>query len=239
MIGIYLIRNKVNNKVYIGQSKNVERRWKEHKSRLDNEHFECGSIFHKALKKYGVENFSFEIIEECDAEVLNEREIYWISVFNSNNPQFGYNLTKGGYFSKPLSLTTENCLEIQQLLRDTKLSQQEIANKFNVSQRLISYINDGTLWVDSKMEYPIRKKKEEKFFCDCGKEIIKGSTHCPKCASLLMRKVERPTKEMLLELIYTYPFSEIGRMYDVSPTTIRRWCKDYGIPHTKKEINVS
>lgn len=103
--GIYKIQNIENNKIYIGQSIDIAQRWREHRSdaliNRDN------SILHKAIKKYGEFNFSYEIIEECSKEKLNEREIYWIQYYNSMIPN-GYNQTSGGYsgqgelFRKPV-----------------------------------------------------------------------------------------------------------------------------------------
>lgn len=87
--GIYKITNILNQKVYIGQSKNIENRWKAHKCSKDN------SIIHLAFKKYGLSNFIFEVIEECPVELLNEKEIYWINIYNSLAP-FGYNMVPGG-----------------------------------------------------------------------------------------------------------------------------------------------
>jgi group I intron endonuclease len=60
MTGIYKITNKINGKVYIGQSINIERRWKEHISDKRK-----NSLIHLAIEKYGEKNFNFEIIEEC------------------------------------------------------------------------------------------------------------------------------------------------------------------------------
>lgn len=88
MIGIYKITNKLNNKVYIGQSNNIQRRFEEHKYQEKN------SAIHNAIKKYGLENFNFEIIEECSLEELDEKEIFWIKYYNSFED--GYNLTLGG-----------------------------------------------------------------------------------------------------------------------------------------------
>ena len=68
---IYKITNKINNKVYIGQSKDVHRRFLEHISGRKN----GTSVIHNAIEKYGVENFKIEIIEK-DIENYNEREIY-------------------------------------------------------------------------------------------------------------------------------------------------------------------
>ena len=92
--GIYKIQNIENNKIYIGQSVDIAQRWREHRSDVltnrDN------SILHKAIKKYGIHNITFEIIEECEKNKLDEREIYWIQYYNSIIPN-GYNQTSGGY----------------------------------------------------------------------------------------------------------------------------------------------
>lgn len=90
-IGIYKITNKENGKIYIGQSINCERRIKEH---CYPNRYKDGLVIDVAIHKYGVENFTYEIIEECDKENLDEREIYWIAYYNSKKE--GYNLTSGG-----------------------------------------------------------------------------------------------------------------------------------------------
>lgn len=64
--GIYKITNKVNGKIYMGQSVNILDRWNHHKSCCNNEKcHEYNSPFYRALRKYGVDNFNFVIIEEC------------------------------------------------------------------------------------------------------------------------------------------------------------------------------
>ena len=88
MIGIYKITNKINQMAYIGQSIRIEQRWQEHIAGNKN------SYIHNAIKRYGVANFSFEILEECPKELLDEREIYWIKYYNTF--ENGYNLTVGG-----------------------------------------------------------------------------------------------------------------------------------------------
>lgn len=86
--GIYKTTNTINNKVYIGQSSNIEERWKKHRYANDN------FAIHKAIRKYGIENFSFSILEECPKEILNEREVYWTIFYNSLEE--GYNMIPGG-----------------------------------------------------------------------------------------------------------------------------------------------
>jgi group I intron endonuclease len=79
--GIYKIENQINQKVYIGQSTNISTRWRRHRSEANN--LNNSYPLYCAMRKYGLENFSFEIIEECPREKLNEKEKYWISFFKS------------------------------------------------------------------------------------------------------------------------------------------------------------
>lgn len=94
--GIYMIRNKANGKVYIGQSVNINRRWSDHiKSLQANSHY--NEYLQRAWNKYGSDNFEFSIVENCLVDDLNRLEIYYIAdYYQSYNPDFGYNLTKGG-----------------------------------------------------------------------------------------------------------------------------------------------
>lgn len=91
--GIYKITNMENGMAYVGQSVDIIERWRTHvKSGLG-----IGGSKNKlylAMLSFGVENFTFEILEECDRSVLNEREKLWISNFNTNS--YGYNMTIGG-----------------------------------------------------------------------------------------------------------------------------------------------
>ena len=89
--GIYCIENLINGKRYVGQSIDVYRRWSSHR----NESVVSRDYFlYQAFRKYGIENFCFFILEECNEEALNEREIYWIKQFDTFNN--GYNMTLGG-----------------------------------------------------------------------------------------------------------------------------------------------
>lgn len=72
--GIYKITNKITNKCYVGQSIDIYRRWQEHCRPSSN------SIIGKAIRKYGKENFDFEILEEVkNIKDLNEKEAFYIS----------------------------------------------------------------------------------------------------------------------------------------------------------------
>lgn len=91
---IYKITNKLNGKVYIGKTLcSIEHRWKEH-IKASKEHRCENRPLYRAINKYGVENFSIEAIEECDHNILSDREIYWINYYDSYGN--GYNATLGG-----------------------------------------------------------------------------------------------------------------------------------------------
>ena len=92
-IGIYKITNLLDNKTYVGQSVDIEKRWSTHRAELNN-NYHCNTYLQNAWNKYGEDNFDFSIIEECAASQLNQREIYWVSQYDSY--ENGYNLTPGG-----------------------------------------------------------------------------------------------------------------------------------------------
>lgn len=94
LTGIYRIVNKLNGKCYIGQSIDIERRFRDHKSRSFTTKYE--TPIYKAFQKYGIDNFSFEIIEECSTENLDDREIFYIAKYRSAEKKYGYNFTFGG-----------------------------------------------------------------------------------------------------------------------------------------------
>lgn len=90
--GIYKITNKITGKIYIGQSIDCHRRWWEHKARAFDENNNCyQKPLYRSIRKYGLDSFHFEIIEECDAELLNEKEAFYIQYFNCITPN-GYNI---------------------------------------------------------------------------------------------------------------------------------------------------
>lgn len=93
MIGIYKITNKINNHSYIGLSTKVEERWKYHQSPYNQQRESYKSLY-KAFKKYGIENFTFEILEECSIQELGEKEKYYIAKYDTYKN--GYNMTTGG-----------------------------------------------------------------------------------------------------------------------------------------------
>lgn len=90
---IYKITNKINNKIYIGQTaRDIDSRYYEHKKCAENTN--TNQPLYNAMRKYGVEAFKVDLVEECDESMLNDREIYYIDKYDSYKN--GYNATLGG-----------------------------------------------------------------------------------------------------------------------------------------------
>ena len=91
---IYKFTNKINGKIYIGQSIDINARKRSHINDAYCKGKDSNCPFHQAIIKYGENEFNFEIIEECPKELLNEREKYWIQYYDSYHN--GYNASPGG-----------------------------------------------------------------------------------------------------------------------------------------------
>lgn len=125
MAYIYKITNLINNKVYIGKTlKIIQERWKEHCKDYLKRDKENRPLY-SAMKKYGINNFMIEEVEQCSDEEASEKEIYWIGRYDSYNN--GYNATLGG--DGKLRLNHQEI--INELKRNPYPSQ--VAQKFNCS----------------------------------------------------------------------------------------------------------
>lgn len=236
MIGIYKITNKINGKVYIGQSIHIERRWKEHCRQSTN------SVISDAIKQYGKENFIFEVIEECNQEELNEKEEYYIQLYNSIVPN-GYNVTEisNTDYTSYAFTSKDIILKIIYDIKNTNLTFKEIGNKYNISSRTIYYINKGDVHHFNNENYPLREvkdySKKEHLCIDCGKVISRGCLRCVECDKKYRRSFCPVNREELKELIRTIPFTEIGARFGYSANGIKKWCTWFNLPYRKKDIN--
>lgn len=96
---IYKITNRLDGKVYIGQTVNTDNRWKAHKSYAKNK-TKCKQVIHQAIAKYGIENFEFEVLAcSLDKDSANDAEVQIIKQYNSRDKKNGYNIAVGGGFS--------------------------------------------------------------------------------------------------------------------------------------------
>ena len=168
--GIYKI-NFPNGKSYIGLSNNIKRRIREHNyhSKISDNNSNKQSV-HFAIQKYFNGKVSeIEILEEIEygnKEKMKEREVYWIAYYDTFNEDNGYNLTEGGdgiemlrnLWKENEKLTEEQTEEVRDLLKNSFLTQKEIAEKFNVEDSIIKYINHGISHYNPEINYPIREK---------------------------------------------------------------------------------
>lgn len=97
--GIYKIENIINSKIYIGSSVNLDNReykhfWMLARNNHDNEYLQ------HSYNKYGKDSFKFDIIEECDENILIEKENHYIDIYKSNILEFGYNMAKVNEFRR-------------------------------------------------------------------------------------------------------------------------------------------
>lgn len=125
---IYKITNRVNGKVYIGQTRfTVEHRYKQHIKNFNIEHRK--QPLYMAFAKYGIENFTVETVEECPIEKLDEREIYWIAKYDSFKK--GYNATQGGKGN--IITWTDNQYDEIKSMYLSGFTSKKIAEHFGVS----------------------------------------------------------------------------------------------------------
>ena len=185
MIGVYKITSPTN-RVYIGSSNDISNRWCSYKN------LKCTSQtrLYRSLKKYGVENHVFEVLEECNIEHLLERERYYGELFsvlstkglNCRLPKIEYSdncLSKetkvkiglanrgrlkgykfGHYESKLKSLSVEQITEVKKLLVENKLTQNQIGKIFNVSRKIISNINVGKTYNTLGKDVALSERKK-------------------------------------------------------------------------------
>lgn len=235
-VGIYKIQNLKNGKIYIGQSIHIEKRWQEH-CRLSTK-----SLISKAIKEYGKNNFSFQILEECLEKDLDKKEQEYIIKYNSIVPS-GYNIIltspeRGQNFSK---YDKEIFNEIIKDIKEDTLSFKNIAKKYELDLSMIYYLNRGDYHTIENETYPLRKVKDiskKRHYCiDCGIEIGPNALRCSKCDHIKQQVCERPSREILKEKIRKQSFVEIAKEYGVSDKAISKWCERYNLPFRKRDIN--
>ena len=156
--GIYKITEKSTGFVYIGQSVDIARRFREHRSG------KCHYGIDSAISEKGIENFNFEIIEYCDPSLLNEKEKYWVEYYNSDKE--GYNLKPGGisirhaYGEKVNTAVLTNEEVLQYRKEYTNEPAESIYNKYNLQER-VSYISFERAIMGRTFKFlPIYKKRQ-------------------------------------------------------------------------------
>lgn len=164
--GIYIILNIDTQKAYIGQSNNVKYRWRKHKYELkSNIHF--NSYLQNAYNKYGIDSFEFKILEECDQDIIDEREQYYIDLYKSLNRNFGYNLDSGGNHNKKHSKETIEKISRSNLGKKRSLETRERNRQANLGKKLTEEHkrklseNNGKSMLSKKFTEETKRKMSE------------------------------------------------------------------------------
>ena len=159
---IYVITNDINDKVYIGQSVNAHNRFLQHQS--ESKFKSNNMLIHKAMNKYGIEHFSYTILEQ-QIDNYDERERYWIEKYKSVQPN-GYNICIGGkgvgagiFHASSKIKDIETLMNIYDLIKNTNITFDSLAKQFNISEAQISGINTGKYYYNKEFIYPLRPKK--------------------------------------------------------------------------------
>lgn len=155
-VGIYKITNQCNGHCYIGQSKTVRARWRAHiyASQDENDAAYWYPLM-CAFRKYGVENFVFELLEETTVSDLSAKEKFYIQLYDATSHN-NYNQTDtiGGNCKEPAYVS-----QLYDDLIANQLSFQELAIKYNISISSVSEINGGRMWRNNAYTYPLRSVK--------------------------------------------------------------------------------
>lgn len=195
MTGIYKITKKENGKSYIGQSNDIERRFREHQYKVD-------IPIELAIQKYGIDAFIYEIIEECSLEQLDEKEKYWIAYYNTYKG-FGYNCNEGGGNSRGenngrTKLTNQDVAYIRECY-DLHKRRKEVYQNFKdkISFSAFASIWDGTTWKDIKPEvYTEENKRYYKYEATNGEKSVNANLADNDVIQCRNRYVSESAKEI-------------------------------------------
>ena len=221
MIGIYKITKKENGKSYIGQSNDIERRFQEHKTKDD-------IPIEIAIQKYGSKAFDFEVIEECQLEELDEKEIYWIAYYNTFKG-FGYNCNPGGGNNRGenngrTKLTNDDVAYIRECY-DLHKRRREVYEAFKdkISFSAFASIWDGTTWKDIKPEvYTEENKKYYMYQATNGEKstsAVLSDKEVIRCRERYVKETAKEIYEDFKDRITYQTFQQIlwGRTYTHLP----------------------
>ena len=162
MYYIYCYINKINGHKYVGQTNNLKRRIREHRScALNPKSSSYNDLIHSKMRQYGIDNFEIEVLEQIytdDINIVNEREQFWIKEKNSfRGDGKGYNSDLGGGSRIRNSILSQD--QIVSLKKEIQegISYYELEQKYNISASFISSINNGLYFYDKNQDYPLYK----------------------------------------------------------------------------------
>jgi group I intron endonuclease len=162
-IGIYMIKNEINEKFYIGSSKNIDTRWVVHKSKLkmnkhDNIHLQ------RSYNKYGKENFSYIILEETDAEILLSKEQEYLDKYKDDTQSFNIGLKSSGGDNLTNNPNREEIIE--KIKNSLKIRYENMTDeekqKISENHKGVKNANYGNNWSEEMKQ--IASKRTTEYF---------------------------------------------------------------------------
>lgn len=219
--GIYEIKNTINNKRYIGQSINIEKRWQNHKRELKTQkHY--NSHLQNSWNKYGESAFVFSIIEKCPKELLDEREQYWININDSYNN--GYNLDNGG---SGVLKYTEDYYRVIKKGRNRKGAKRYQIVKDAYAKPIVDTIfqNEANKICDMLNNKQITENEAKQYMNAYGKNQ-------PSPSLVQLRNLG--LNYLIIQSSKGYTQKDIRRLHNISESSIKKFLKEEQI--TWKEI---
>ena len=210
---IYCYTNLVNGKKYIGQTINPQQRFAAHKSSAFNSKDpEYNSLIHRAFRKYGYENFEYEVLAEAESiEELNGLEIYFIAHYNSKIPN-GYNIATGGkncsrsvsdetkekLMKSHASLTEEEIIELRKAYVNKQSPTQIYQEKYSERLHFNSFLN---IWTGSRYKSIMP-------------EVFQEKNRHTKLTESLVKQIKLDRKN------YGLTYQQLAEKYNVHKSTI-------------------
>ena len=210
--GIYKITNLANGHYYIGQAVDIKARFREHKFAARHpEHKDHNSPIHRAICKYGCENFSYELLEECLRTQLDEKEVYWIDKLKARE-NGNYNILAGGqdrmkFDDKPVELYDLNGMYVK-----TYPSATKTAEELGVSRNSIYGVLHG--------ERPTCKGYQMKYAED--KETIIGKFISKQGGARSVYQIDITSNQIINTFVSA---AQAAREIEADSSTIIKVCK--------------
>jgi group I intron endonuclease len=249
MIGIYKITSP-KGRIYVGQSNDIKKRWEYYTKLKCNQQRKI----YNSLKKYGIENHKFEIIEECDLSLLNEREIYWGNFYNSLSKN-NLNLKLGNSRGKISEETRQKMSNSQKGKIKGDYHTNEFKNRISKIHKGNKYRLDILHTEDTKNKIGIKnaKPKPEGFRDIISKANIgisrnKGKKHTQETKDKLSESIKSKKSSYIIEILKTklnrikddyiiLSTYDLAKKYNVSIPTMLIFLKNENIYKFRKNYN--
>jgi group I intron endonuclease len=198
---VYFITNKINGLQYVGQTKNLKRRWYSLCCNNNNQ------AITKAIQEYGKENFKMELLEECSSEIIDEREKYWIDKLNTFKGP-GYNEHVGG---RTLGRGKEHP-------RTGKKTPEEIKEKMRQTLK-----ENGTLELRQGKNHYLYGKKRSKNYLQkvSGMNHFRAKINSKKAIQIIKKYFENGITQNELSKIYGVHHATINRIINLTHWTMK------------------